>query len=390
MVARAGKHETPYLLTLPEGYDGTSPAPLVFAFHGRTRTHLQMRDVDASRIQEEFGRSYLVAYVKSVGVGFSDPREQRDNLQMFDALYAHLLGTYCVDTERVFAMGHSSGGAFSELLACQRPALLRGIAAVAGAMAWPECPGRSAALLVHGERDSVVSISRGRAAREHFVSANGCSAEAAPIGAAGCVRHAGCEASLPVEWCEHAEPTYQNTNHGWPSFASAEAARFFGSLERRPHPAGAALIRNESFEAGSEPWQVSFSGSAKGSSEVKGGALCATLDSAGQNPWDAQALHPGLKLERGRSYIADYRVWASAPTDVRVKLGLDAPPFNEYWLHNVAASPEPKRVTARIVLAEEAPGTVAFGFQFAGGLVGSQLPLSVCVDEVTLTAAPAP
>lgn len=386
-MARAGELETPYLLTLPDGYDGSKPVPLVFAFHGRARSHQLLHDVDGSHLPEELGPRYAVAYVKSVGPGFDRPREREDNLKLFDALYAHLLSNYCIDTEQVFAIGHSSGALFSEMLACERSPLLRGIGAVAGALVLPECAGRSAALLVHGERDAVVSVSRGRYARDHFLRANGCGPTSAPVGTAGCVHYAGCEPSLPVEWCEHGEPTYENTNHGWPSFASAEIARFLGTLGRVPHAAGASLIANGSFAAGSEPWQVSFEGSAKGTSGVKAGALCATLESESQNAGDAQLLYAGLKLERGRDYTIDYRIWTSPASDVRIRLGLDAAPFRDYWVKQVATTTEPQRRIDHFVLADPAPGTLALGFQFSGPYA-RQLPVSVCIDEVSVTPAP--
>lgn len=384
-VARAGRVQTPYLLTLPEGYDGKAPVPLVFAFHGRTRSHQSMFEGDASQLAAQLGPRYAVAYVKSVGPGFDQPREQRDNLQVFDALYPELLGSLCIDAEQVFALGHSSGGLFSELLACERAPQLRGIAAVAGAMVRPECPGRSAALIIHGERDSVVSISRGSAVRDHFLAANGCSSESVPAGTtAGCVAYAGCEPGLPVEWCSHAEPTYQDTNHGWPSFASAEIARFFGSLARLPHVAGTPLVGG----AGGAP-QVTFGASAKGTSSVKPGATCARLERAGENPWDAQLAFSGLTLEPGRDYVLDYRLWTSALTDVRVKLGLEAAPYKEYWQQNVVASPEPRRFQSRVRLVEQAPGVLALGFQFAGSYA-RQVPLELCIDQVDLAAAASP
>jgi polyhydroxybutyrate depolymerase len=384
--AHAGNLQTPYLLSLPDGYDGSKPVPLVFAFHGRTRSHLALHDTDASHLAELLGPSYAIAYVKSVGPGYDQPREQPDNLQLFDALYAHLLGNYCIDTEQVFALGHSSGALFSELLACERARLLRGIAAVAGALVQPECPGRSAALLIHGQHDKVVSVSRGRYARAHFLRANGCSNQSSAVGAPGCVQYAGCQPGLPVEWCEHDEATYEDTNHGWPSFASAEIARFFATLGRAPHAPGASLIQNGSFETGSEPWEISFAGKAKGTSSTQTGALCATLDSASQNAWDAQLLHSNLKLEQGREYIVDYRLWTSAPSDVRVRLGLAAAPFSEYWVKNVAATREPRRVIDHVVLAEPAVGSLALGFQFAGTYART-VPLTLCIDEVTLTPA---
>ena len=386
LLAHAGNLQTPYLLSLPDGYDGSKPVPLVFAFHGRTRSHLALHDTDASHLAELLGPSYAIAYVKSVGPGYDQPREQPDNLQIFDALYAHLLGNYCIDTEQVFALGHSSGALFSELLACERAPLLRGIAAVAGALVELECPGRSAALLIHGQHDKVVSVSRGRYAREHFLRANGCSNQSSAVGAAGCVHYAGCQPGLPVEWCEHGEPTYEDTNHGWPSFASAEIARFFATLGRAPHAPGTSLIQNGSFQNGSEPWQISFGGNAKGTSSTQTGALCATLDSASQNTWDAQLLHANLKLEPGREYVIDYRIWSSAPSDVRVKLGLAAAPYSEYWVKNVAATREPRRVIDHFMLAEPAAGSLALGFQFAGNYART-VPLTLCIDEVSFTPA---
>jgi hypothetical protein len=72
---------------------------------------------------------------------------------------------------------------------------------------------------------------------------------------------------------------------------------------------------------------------------------------------------------------------------VRVKLGRDAAPWSEYWQQAVVASPEPRRVTDHFVLAEQAAGTLAFGFQFAG-TYARKVPLTLCVDEVSLTLAP--
>lgn len=383
--AVAGDLETPYLLSLPPSYDAEHPVPLVFAFHGRTRSHRSMHDTDSSGLARALGSTYAVAYVKSRGGGFDQPREQQDNLRLFDALYSQLLGQYCVDTERVFAVGHSSGAFFSELLTCARPGRLRGIAAVAGSMPRPGCPGTSAALLIHGERDSVVTRSRGASARDHFLASNGCSSASSPVGSATCVRYEGCEQSLPVEWCEHGEPTYQDTNHGWPSFASGEIARFFESLGRVPSAAGTPLVAS-SFEAGSEPWQVTFDGDAKGSWRVQDGALCATLERAGENPWDAQLAFAAIAPAPGRTHVIDYRVWTSVPTTVRVKLGLDAPPWTEYWMQDVDATAEPKRVIDRFVLADRAPGSLALAFQFAG-YYASAVPVTLCIDEVRVTLA---
>jgi hypothetical protein len=35
-----------------------------------------------------------------------------------------------------------------------------------------------------------------------------------------CVMYQGCAADHPVYWCQHTDPNYSNTNHGWPGFAN--------------------------------------------------------------------------------------------------------------------------------------------------------------------------
>lgn len=383
LVVGAGEAQTPYYLSLPSRHGAGEPVPLVLAFHGRNRSHRLMRDTDSPELAAELEPTYAVAYVKSVGTGFGRADEVQTNLRVFDALHRHLLARYCIDTERVFAVGHSSGGAFAQLLACEHGRSLRGIATVAGGLEAPRCRDTTAALFIHGERDSVVSVSLGMKIRDRFIEENGCTSQSTPVGAAGCARYAGCEAALPVEWCQHAEPTYQDTNHGWPSFASAEIARFLNTLERVPH-AAASLIDNESFDAGQDPWQPSFGGTARGMAAVKTGAYCATLDDPGENAWDAQLLHAGLQLERGRRYRVDYRVWASSDTDVRVRVGLAEAPHSNFWVQQVAASTEPQRFIDRFTLADPARGEVSVAFQL-GGPFARRVPVEVCIDDVVLS-----
>jgi hypothetical protein len=92
-----------------------------------------------------------------------------------------------------------------------------------------------------------------------------------------------------------------------------------------------------------------------------------------------QSLHDtdasGLREALGRQYA--------------VELGQQAAPWSEYWMQNVAATPEPRRVTDHFVLAEQTQGELSLGFQFAG-LYARQVPVTLCVDEVSLTLAPAP
>jgi len=76
----------------------------------------------------------------------------------------------------------------------------------------------------------VVEFARGEAARDYYLRRNGCSAESWTAAVEPCRSYANCEAGLPVAWCTHDEPTYDDTNHGWPSFASRAIADFLFAL----------------------------------------------------------------------------------------------------------------------------------------------------------------
>lgn len=373
----AGGQETPYLVTLPQGYDPSKPAALVFAFHGRTRSHLSMHAGDASQLHEQVGSQSIVAYLKSVGTGWS-----ASSVAPFEALYDRMLSNYCVDTERVFAVGHSSGAHFAHRLACAHSEKLRGIAAVAGGIEQPVCGGRTAAILIHGQRDAVVSISRGRRALQHVLERNRCEETTEPLGSEECRQYSSCDDGLDVVWCEHDEPTYENTNHGWPSFASSAIATFFDSLQRTPLPTGRNLLATPLTR---QTWDATFATPQLGHVQQQPGELCAEVVQAGQNPWDAQLADHDLTLQAGQRYRIDVKLRASAPTDVRLKVGQQTPPYGEVWVQTRQLGTESLRIIDEFDLVEKpAKGAMAFALQTAGPLVKT-LPVSVCIQHAWLS-----
>jgi polyhydroxybutyrate depolymerase len=225
-----------YVITLPNGYDANTPTPLIFAFHGRNRTHVQLQTIDAANIQTELGGRAIMAYMKSQGgPGWNFAEEVPPSIEFFEAMFPRMLDTYCVDTARVFAVGHSSGAYFADILACRYGNRLRGVGDVSGALQETTCAGQPVAgMFVHGVRDTVVPNSGGRAVRDQFIALNGCQQSTQPGAVSPCVAYDGCQAGFPVQWCEHEEPTYSDTNgptnHGWPSFASRAIGQFLFSL----------------------------------------------------------------------------------------------------------------------------------------------------------------
>ncbi len=224
-----------FTITLPPGYDASTPTPLVFAFHGRNQTHIQLRTQDAANIQTELGSRAVMAYLKSqAGPGWNFTEEVEPNVAFFEAVRTRVLADFCVDTSRIFAVGHSSGGYFANILACRYGDQLRGIGSVAGNTQEFDCVGRVAAMVVHGVRDTVVSFAGGQESRDLYLAANGCESTSVPGAVSPCVDYQGCDEGLPVAWCQHDEPTYQNTNHGWPSFASRALGQFLFALGPKP------------------------------------------------------------------------------------------------------------------------------------------------------------
>lgn len=57
------------------------------------------------------------------------------DVAFFDALVGYLEQTYCVDTDRIFALGVSSGAIMSNMLGCFRGDVLRAIVPASG-MTW--------------------------------------------------------------------------------------------------------------------------------------------------------------------------------------------------------------------------------------------------------------
>jgi polyhydroxybutyrate depolymerase len=217
----------------PEGYDGNTPLPLVFAFHANANPNTQFLDATAGT---PLGNGFVMAFPKSVGMGWAvgvdGPR--------LDGVYADLTASYCIDQNRVFAMGHSSGAQFIEQLLCQGETRFSAVAPSAGAStcaSWSPIP----TLFIHGQNDTE-RLNSGDAdgAKDlaGYLASNscqpstlsydvaGCLRDAVPVNP-GCVSYEGC--SAPVVRCSHDDPNYGGTNHGWPCFATQAVFDFFTS-----------------------------------------------------------------------------------------------------------------------------------------------------------------
>ena len=115
---------------LPAAYDPMRAYPVIFVWKGcgaAGRATFGVENIagnDAIIAQGDFPPGQT-CYDTADGALFVD-------LPVFDALLAQLETNYCVDQAHVFSVGFSSGAWLTQLLACQRGDVLRGIGTIAG------------------------------------------------------------------------------------------------------------------------------------------------------------------------------------------------------------------------------------------------------------------
>jgi len=188
-----------YFLWLPRTYDPRRAYPIVFRWHGAGGNGTS----GGLEIEAASKEDAIIASPSGLGGNWSTAADGPD-VELFDTLLRQLGTELCVDPGRVFSYGFSMGGNLTNLLACVRGTVLRGVVPVSGAPAGANCNAQVAAFLVHGVMDDVVPVARGLAAAERYRVLNGCSTMSQPDSPAPCVRYQGCPARYPVVWCQTA------------------------------------------------------------------------------------------------------------------------------------------------------------------------------------------
>ncbi|QQP89152.1 hypothetical protein IGS68_24685 [Skermanella sp. TT6] len=234
--------ERALIADIPAGYEPGQPHRLVVAFHGRTNDNAQVRGYygldKAAREPTLF--VYPQALRQADGTfSWSDPGDGSGSLRdyaLFDAVVARFAGSYCVDPDRIFVVGHSLGASFVNSLACARGDRIRGVGSVAGGIVPSRCRGSVAALMLHNPADELVPITEGERARDTLVAQNGqdaASPEPAGAGAFRCERFADRDPANPVLWCPHDRDVNARGRyypHQWPPGTAEAIMDFFQGL----------------------------------------------------------------------------------------------------------------------------------------------------------------
>ena len=131
-----GKKRT-YLVHLPKGYYlSNDEMPLLIAIHGRLGTGKQM--IESSGFNDIADREkFIVVYPDGLDRSWADGRGETpsdkngiNDVKFISELIDALADKYRVDTSRVYAMGHSNGGAMTNRLGFDISTKLAGIAPV--------------------------------------------------------------------------------------------------------------------------------------------------------------------------------------------------------------------------------------------------------------------
>lgn len=225
----AGK---PYYVKLPNGYDPETPYKLIFVFNP-TGNPITWAENSAGYEQVASDAIRVYPHENPNDLSTSPGGWGADDVSAFPTLYDAVMGDYCVDTSRVFAVGESSGGDYVSILGCEHGDKLRGVGPCATKnvpqyqlnVDQRDCVGDVTAIVIHGLNDSVVGSANGPATRDFYVDVNECSDSSEPVTGytdtmSNCVMYTGCKEGFPVYWCQHQDPNYGGTQHGWPGFAA--------------------------------------------------------------------------------------------------------------------------------------------------------------------------
>ncbi len=228
-ITAASKSRT-YHLAVPAGAKQKQALPVVFVLHGATDTAPEnMRDwfgVEGKMTTPPLG-VYPAALERTRADG-TGGLVTRWDLSGNDAMLSQLETEYCVDRAHVFVTGFSSGGNFSQHLACLRQKDVKGMAVVAGPGPFSDtCGGAVPAWMTHDKNDDALPVADARSSRDFWAAENGCKTAAwsAVSGRPECQRNTSCPAAEPLVYCESS-----GLGHNVPDYAVDEIGTFFSGL----------------------------------------------------------------------------------------------------------------------------------------------------------------
>jgi endoglucanase len=155
-----------------------------------------------------------------------------------------------------------------------------------------------------------------------------------------------------------------------------------------PKLSGHDLIKNVDFASGKYvPWTTSFTAPGNGRAFVDGktAQFCVDVTNKGKNPWDAQARHREMVIERGHTYSIRFLAHATKPTMLKAKIGMAGPPYREYWTDTVDLTTRPQTFVGTFEMTAPDDATAELAFHMGGDMAAEiEAPFTVCLDDIHL------
>jgi len=238
------------LVSVPTGYNGKDPVRAVIAFHAAGNDNTSIQNAFKN---SDLAKKYLMVYPNSTSAttanktGWSIQADKNRYLEVQAAISSQA----CVDENRIYATGHSSGAQFVVSLLCSGDGDFDAVAPVASSVycqKWKD--GAVPSLIIHGVKDEErtkynLNDGDGKKDLQPYLASNMCEMTSTPFEPnvsscniasgidgkpfnPGCVEFSGC--SVKTRWCNHNDPNYGTSNHGIPCFGVRAIYDFFESL----------------------------------------------------------------------------------------------------------------------------------------------------------------
>jgi polyhydroxybutyrate depolymerase len=223
-----------FLRFIPAGYTPNKPMELVLAFHGSGGTSDKTRTQFA--IEAPANGKAIIIYPQALPDPVSGENrwdahiKDGKDYKFVDDIIRRTEANFCIDRDRIFAVGFSLGARFTSNLGCWRGDVLRAIAPVApgggdDTLPLTGCVGEVGIWEGLGDLDDQLHTVGATRVRDFYSAANGCSTTRTVTTPTGCERYDGCRAETPAVWC-----TY-NLAHQWPPIAPTGVMSFFASFQ---------------------------------------------------------------------------------------------------------------------------------------------------------------
>lgn len=177
---KSGKKTREYLLYIPAGYDGETPLPLVFLFHGSNGTSKTMMNMtDLGKVADE--KKFIIAapegiYSFSKGWNIELDPDGVNDVEFVKDLINEINSRVVIDKKRIYATGFSLGARMTSRLACDLSNVIAAIGPVAGLRFPVVCsPTRPVPVITfNGTRDDLTPYRSAERSVSRWVENNGC------------------------------------------------------------------------------------------------------------------------------------------------------------------------------------------------------------------------